>query len=386
MSARLHLITVEFPPSTWGGIATAVFLMAKAMELCREKYLVTTLASRSQLPKLRDMLSVCRVPYGDETDNSHPVYSGPRTPDALAALSSAIWTELRERLQSHDAVIINSEELGDIVTAVKRHTARVAYFCHGLHKAEHPSQPHLHEMQEAMVSTVDVVLVASRAFASEVRATFPKADVRVIDLPLHLLVPTRRLTTRTLGSRSPAVLSAGRAVEQKGFDRLIRALAHIQRVRGAASTTVVLGHGDETYTSKCKILASDLGIAQLEFVPWMERDLLLRTLSASQLLVVPSRHEPLGLIAAEAMALEVPVVASAVGGLVELLEGGRAGVLVTPEEEQEGLAEPLAKAIMKMLGDDALRQRYAAAGYRRIRGMSSVAFIRAIRDALNLSW
>ena len=73
----------------------------------------------------------------------------------------------------------------------------------------------------------------------------------------------------------------------------------------------------------------------------------------SAALVVPSAwEEPLGLVALEAMACGVPVVATAVGGIPEVVEHGRNGLLVAPEDP-----DALAGAIRRVLDDDALRGR-----------------------------
>jgi glycosyltransferase involved in cell wall biosynthesis len=76
--------------------------------------------------------------------------------------------------------------------------------------------------------------------------------------------------------------------------------------------------------------------------------------------VVPSRDEPFGLVAAEAMAAGVPVVAARVGGLPDIV-GADAGVLVEPEDP-----DALARAIVALARDDALRARLRQAGRERV--------------------
>lgn len=76
--------------------------------------------------------------------------------------------------------------------------------------------------------------------------------------------------------------------------------------------------------------------------------------------VVPSLYEPFGLVALEAMACGVPVVAAAVGGLKEIVQDGESGLLVPP-----GDAAALARGLTTLLSDDALRRRLAAGARRR---------------------
>jgi glycosyltransferase involved in cell wall biosynthesis len=104
----------------------------------------------------------------------------------------------------------------------------------------------------------------------------------------------------------------------------------------------------------------------------MERDGMLSTVGAVprhqmpafwnslSIAVVPSFHEAFGLIAVEAMACGIPVVASAVGGLKEIVQDGQTGLLVPP-----GDAAALARAIVTLLTNEPLRQRLAQAALRR---------------------
>jgi len=84
-------------------------------------------------------------------------------------------------------------------------------------------------------------------------------------------------------------------------------------------------------------------------------------LAAADVAVLPSLHEGLGVAALEAMAAERPVVATRVGGLAEVMDGGEAGVLVPP-----GDAAALADALARLAADAPLRRQLAVAGRRRV--------------------
>jgi glycosyltransferase involved in cell wall biosynthesis len=72
-------------------------------------------------------------------------------------------------------------------------------------------------------------------------------------------------------------------------------------------------------------------------------------------------YEPFGLINLEAMACETPVVASAVGGILEVVEDGKTGILVPP-----GQPEALARALARVLDNPELGARMGKAGRRRV--------------------
>lgn len=84
-------------------------------------------------------------------------------------------------------------------------------------------------------------------------------------------------------------------------------------------------------------------------------------MAAADVVVMPSRHEGLGLVALEAMSIERPVVASCVGGLVEVVEDGITGRLVAPECPQA-----VADSVAGLLENPVLRRSMGRAGRRRV--------------------
>ncbi|MBM3496086.1 MAG: glycosyltransferase family 4 protein, partial [Armatimonadetes bacterium] len=92
-----------------------------------------------------------------------------------------------------------------------------------------------------------------------------------------------------------------------------------------------------------------------------------RRLSVADVVVVPSRTEGQGLVALEAMALGVPVVASRVGGLPEVVEDQLTGLLVPPDDW-----EALADALLRLAMDPSLRARLGEAARLRVRERFSI--------------
>ena len=89
------------------------------------------------------------------------------------------------------------------------------------------------------------------------------------------------------------------------------------------------------------------------------QDQVVPLLSASDVFLLPSAQESFGLAALEAMACEVPVVASRVGGLPEVIEDGVSGFLHAPDD-----LDGMAASALRLLTDDALRRRVADAARR----------------------
>jgi D-inositol-3-phosphate glycosyltransferase len=128
----------------------------------------------------------------------------------------------------------------------------------------------------------------------------------------------------------PVLLFVGRIQPLKGADVAVRALAALNRpdavllVVGAASGT----EGDHE-VARVESIIDELGVRdRIRFVPPQQHHILSTYYRAADVVLVPSRSESFGLVALEAAACGTPVIASAVGGLLTLVDDGDTGYLV----------------------------------------------------------
>src|SRR4029077_19571230 len=140
----------------------------------------------------------------------------------------------------------------------------------------------------------------------------------------------------------PVLLFVGRIQPLKGPDVAVRALAALNRpdalllIVGGASG--IDGAGEMRHV---QTLITELGVqGQVRFIEPQPHHILSTYYRAANVVIVPSRSESFGLVALEASACGIPVVASAVGGLLTLVDHGMTGFLV-PERDPALYAEYL---------------------------------------------
>ena len=209
----------------------------------------------------------------------------------------------------------------------------------------------------------DAVTAISTYTAGLVKRIEPLAEPVVI--PFGAAVEPKRVARRARPAGELRLLFVGRLVERKGVHVLLEALARLAR-RGAAPPLDVVGDGPER--PRLEALASELGVASLvRFHGFVPDAALRRALEDTDCLVLPAVHdrkgdvEGLGVVLLEAMGAGKPVIASAAGGITDIVEDAETGLLVEP-----GNAEALAAAIARLRDDPDLAARLADAGALRV--------------------
>ena len=213
------------------------------------------------------------------------------------------------------------------------------------------------------VRLADGVIANSAATAAGLRARgVPDDRVRLVPCGvLHAApAPTREQARAALGIADDAFVVAclTRLVEYKGVHELIRATARLARPAGAKVVLLVGGDGPERVALE-RQGAAELGSACRVLGPLTERERL-RLLAAADVFALPSHEEGFGLVYVEAALLGVPSVGCAAGGVPEVIEDGRTGLLVPPGDERA-----LACALERLRDAPALRAQLGAAARER---------------------
>ncbi len=238
--------------------------------------------------------------------------------------------------------------------------------------------------ERTAIEQADAVIAVSGAMKRDILRCYPAVSAERIQVIYNgidpdELVPNHRtdeLSLHGVDASRPYVLFVGRITRQKGIVYLLDAAAEF--VQGA-QLVICAGEPDTPEISR----EVETRVAHLRstrgHVVWINRMLtreaLSQLLSHARVFVCPSVYEPFGIVNLEAMACAVPVVASAVGGIPEIVVPDVTGKLVQFINDGSSFGAPLdrnhfahsvASAVNELLEDPQLAQRMGEAGRKRV--------------------
>ena len=234
-------------------------------------------------------------------------------------------------------------------------------------------------VEKTAVEAAAAVIAVSSGMRADVLATYPALDpARVHVVRNGIDTDVWRPVARGTGDTSvlnalgvdpdrPIVAFVGRITRQKGVAHLVAAAHHfapeVQLVMcaGAPDTPEI---AEEVTSAVHRLCAVRSGVYWVrEMLPTHD---ICEILSAAAVFVCPSVYEPLGIVNLEAMACATAVVASDVGGIPEVVDDQRTGVLVHyTAEDAVSFERNLAEAVNALVGDPDRARRYGQAGRQR---------------------
>lgn len=184
------------------------------------------------------------------------------------------------------------------------------------------------------------------------------------------------------------VFFVGRHVWEKGVDVLVGAVQSVLKEVPEAKFVIT---GEGYMTDKCRDLTNQMGLGdKVLFTGYTDDDTLDALLHISDVIVIPSRYEPFGIVALEGMASRTPVVASDTGGLSEIIQHEINGLKVW-----SGHSESLAIGISRVLKDNGLKENIVTNAYNivkstynweNIAGMTKSTYERIIDEYNKADW
>jgi glycogen(starch) synthase len=315
----------------WPNIGGIEVLAAKLVPALRERgheFLVVAPKTPPELPdraQYRD-IPICRLPF------QNPVTPG--TIDHLVAIRQKVIA-LKRDFQP-DLVHINGVGPTDFFHLTTNH-ARKAPLLVTLHGAWERQNDTIvgHTLRAA-----DWVTGCSAAILDRGQQLVP--DITTRSSVIHNGIDVPSCPPEPLVFEAPRIVCLGRLAPEKGIDLALTAFASVVTRFPKARLMIV---GDGPLRLALRQQAYDLGIDHaVDFIGWIAPDRVPDLFNGSTLVVMPSRHDSLPLVALEAALMARPIVATRVGGLPEVVVHGETGLLVESEN-----SDALAEAILFLL-------------------------------------
>ena len=370
---RVDLLTREYPPEVYGGAGVHVEYLAR------------------ELRRLVDVRVHCMGAPRDE-----PGVTAYDAPAELAGANAAL------RTIGTDLPMAAACEGSDLVHSHTWYANLAGHVASRLHGVPHVMSAHSLEplrpwkaeqlgggyalsswVERTSVESADAVIAVSAGMRDDVLRCYPGVDPQRVQV-VHNGIDTEEyqpdqgtavLERYGVDPDRPSVLFVGRITRQKGLPHLLRAALSLD-----PGVQVVLCAGSpdtEEILAEVSVLVDALR-QDRDGVVWIEEMVpkadVVQLLTHATVFACPSVYEPMGIVNLEAMACETPVVATATGGIPEVVADGETGLLVPIEQVTDGSGTPLdparfeadlAARLTEVLADPDRAREMGVAGRRR---------------------
>ena len=349
---RILFHCVYFPPEV-GGLESHVFYLARALTEMGHSVEVVTSRSLPGVPKEEEMDGI-RV---------HRTWFPAR--NALGWGMHSLWSVPKTRSLARTADVIHAQAFASVLPGVAARRASgaplVATF-HTSHFLSRATNPLWAPVLGSMVRATDRALASSREIAEVAERLAPGRKVEPLTNGVETTV-FRPVDPALPSTTKRRIIVPRRLFPKNGVEFFVRALPLI--LEEVEVEAILVGDGPER--PRLEALARELGVAkQLSFLGRKPHREMPGLLSSGDLAVVPSLMEATSVAALESMACGVPVAASAVGGLPEIVDETVGGLF------QPGSPEDLARVVTTLLRDPGLARKGVLARERVVRDWSNV--------------
>ncbi|MDH5415546.1 MAG: glycogen synthase [Flavobacteriaceae bacterium] len=373
--------TREFPPYVYGGAGVHVEYLAAELA----KLMEVNVRSFGDQDSKSGNLTVKGYPF------NNPVFD--QSNDKLKAVLKTLSTCIQMNADDVHADVVHCH------TWYAQFAGILTKLCYGIplvittHSLE-PLRPWKREqlgkgydasswVEKTAIEMADAIIAVSKETKEDVLRHFDvdKEKVKVIyngiNLKEYILTEaTSTLERFGIDKSKPYVLFVGRITRQKGIIHLVNAIKYIDKdtqivlCAGAPDTKEIGAEMEVSVNEVKKTRDNVIWIAEM-----LDKKEVIQLYSHADVFCCPSIYEPFGIINIEAMACETAVVASAVGGIKEVVVDGETGILVPLQQQNAAPFEPidpdkfsrdLALGVNKLINNQELRNKMAKKGRKRV--------------------
>jgi starch synthase len=351
---RVAMLTREYPPEVYGGAGVHVEYLARALAG------LVDLTVHCQGADRRDVIAHRPWP--------HLAHANPALQVISTGLSMAAATGSADVVHSHTWYASLAGHLSSLLHGIPH-----VLTAHSLE----PLRPWKAEQlgggyavsswcERTAIESAAAVIAVSRGMRADILMTYPSVPPDRVHV-IHNGIDARQYAPDTgtdvlarygIDPGQPSVAFVGRVTRQKGLQVLLRAA---RRLAPEAQLVLCAGQADTPeLQAEVSGLAAELRAARsgVIWIPGMlAKPEVIQILSHATVFACPSLYEPLGIVNLEAMACGTAVVASAVGGIPEVVDDGRTGLLVPPDDDAT-----LATALNSLVADPARAAEFGARG------------------------
>ena len=272
---------------------------------------------------------------------------------------------LNEEVRNFQPDVIHGQHVWALPSLAAGYDIPLVLTAHGTDLMGYDKWPEMRHFAETAMEAARKVICISADNEQLVREAFPQYADKIVRMRNgynpDIFYPQELDRAQVLGrygldyAGENLVLFAGKMTRFKGVDVLLDAAATYERECPNAMT-VLAGDGEERQNLEAQ--AAELGLQRVHFIGNIAQDELARLYCVADIDLVPSRREPFGLVAVEAMACGTPVVATNQGGLPDFVNHS-VGTLVAPEDAAD-LARGIVNTLDRALANPAWRADIAA--------------------------
>lgn len=346
---RIMLVVNEFPPEKIAGTAMATRALAEHLTARGHQVLVVVTTDCPQAA--RD-----RIAPAD-----YQLVWTPRRPFRGVGMAWRIWHAWRAARRFAPQIIQGQAVSCGLIAALLGRLLGVPSICYaqGYDVYQATAWQRRTEIRWGC-GWPDCLLAVTEHLAGAIRRSVERPDIRIMPHAFRAAdpMPERDCCRRRLGLSDDAkvILAVGRLERFKGHDVLLAAWEKVAPRMGDAKLWIV-GSGSQRQALERQVAASALS-SSVTLLGALPADAVQERMAASDLFVLPSRSEPFGIVLLEAMAYGLPVIASDVGGVPEVVPADGDARLVA-SDDAAALAEALLQWYRAQRGLSAINREHA---------------------------